>query len=78
MPPLPPPSRTEPADPATCPLCKQPNGCAMEAARLSGEAPQACWCTEIDFSADLLASVPPAAQRLACICAACARRGGAA
>jgi len=50
----------------------------MEIARESGRAPEACWCTQVDFSADLLARVPGEAQRLACICEACARRREAA
>jgi hypothetical protein len=49
----------------------------MEAARLSGRAPEPCWCTEVHFSADLIARVPAEAQRLACICEACARSSGA-
>lgn len=48
----------------------------MEAARESGAAPEPCWCTQLDFGADLLARVPAPAQRLACICAACARASG--
>ena len=77
MPPSPQPSPTE-VDAGACPLCRQPNRCSMEAARLSGRAPEPCWCTEIDFSTDLLARVPPEARRLACICEACARRCGTA
>jgi hypothetical protein len=50
----------------------------MEAARASGRPPEACWCTQVDFNAGLLARVPAEAQRLACICEACARRAGAA
>ena len=74
----PPPSpRTDPLDAGSCPLCHQPNRCAMEVARASGQPPQACWCTEVDFSAELLASVPAEARRLACICEACARRSAA-
>lgn len=56
-----------------CPLCGQENRCAMEVARATGEAPQPCWCTRVDFSAELLARVPREARRLACICEACAR-----
>ncbi|MDB5860687.1 MAG: hypothetical protein JWQ76_4376 [Ramlibacter sp.] len=70
------PTRTELPDPGACPLCRQPNRCAMEVARASGRPPEACWCTQVDFSADLLARVPAEAQRLACICEACARRSG--
>ena len=56
-----------------CPLCGQPNQCAMERQRVTGASQDACWCTQVDFSADLLARVPPEARRLACICPACAR-----
>jgi hypothetical protein len=62
-------------DPVLCPVCGQPNLCAMEMARTTGEAQPPCWCTQVEFDADLLARVPVAAQRLACICAACARKG---
>ncbi|MEJ5992008.1 cysteine-rich CWC family protein [Ramlibacter sp. PS3R-8] len=64
-------------DPVLCPLCGQPNRCAMEVQRATGEAQPPCWCTQLDFTADLLARVPAQAQRLACICAACAREGAA-
>jgi len=50
----------------------------MERARTSGEAQPPCWCTQVDFSAELLARVPAQARRLACICPACARRAAAA
>lgn len=58
---------------ALCPLCGQENRCAMEAAKAAGVQPGPCWCTQVDFSAELLARVPPQAQRRACICEACAR-----
>jgi hypothetical protein len=45
----------------------------METERASGVAQGPCWCTQLDFQADLLARVPAEAQRLACICPACAR-----
>jgi hypothetical protein len=62
---------------AQCPLCSQPNQCAMEQARLSGQTlTHPCWCTNTDFSAALLASVPAPAQRLSCICVACTVRSG--
>lgn len=63
-------------DPGLCPLCGQPNQCAMEVERLTGEKQPPCWCTQVDFSAELLARVPASQQRLACICAACARPHG--
>ena len=60
-------------DPSRCPLCRQPNTCAMEAQRATGIAQLPCWCTQVDFGADLLARVPAEARGRACICAACAR-----
>jgi hypothetical protein len=45
----------------------------MEVERATGQAQPPCWCTQVDFSAELLASVPADQQRLACICAVCAR-----
>ncbi|MDH4376197.1 MAG: cysteine-rich CWC family protein [Ramlibacter sp.] len=59
-------------DPTRCPLCGGPNTCAMETARATGQPQPPCWCTQVDFSAELLARVPPEAQRRACICARCA------
>lgn len=58
--------------PDRCPLCGQPNACVMEQAKTTGQPPGPCWCMNASFSADLLARVPPAAQREACICATCA------
>lgn len=55
-----------------CPLCGEPNRCAMEQQRLTGQPQPPCWCTQVDFSAELLARVPAEAARKACICAACA------
>ena len=62
-----------PVDPRRCPLCHQPNACGQEIARATGQAQAPCWCTAVAFPAELLARVPPAAQRQACICEACAR-----
>ncbi len=59
-------------DPARCPLCGGPNGCAMEAQRATGQPQPPCWCLGVDFSAQLLARVPREAQRKACICPGCA------
>lgn len=59
-------------DPARCPLCGGPNGCAMEAQRATGQAQPACWCTRVAFSESLLRRVPMQAQGRACVCAACA------
>lgn len=65
-------------DPTACPLCGQPNRCAMELQRETGQPQPPCWCTQVDFGADLLARVPAEARRLACICPACARGAKAA
>lgn len=64
---------TAPAiDPARCPLCGGPSGCAMEAQHSTGQPQPPCWCTRVAFSAQLLAQVPPAAKHKACICPVCA------
>jgi hypothetical protein len=68
---------TQALDPTRCPLCGQPNRCAMEIERETGEAAAPCWCTPAEFATDLLARVPPAARGRACICAACAARATA-
>lgn len=60
-------------DATRCPLCGQANRCAMELERETGEPQPPCWCTQADFSQELLDRVPPAARGTACICAACAR-----
>ncbi|MDI9332444.1 MAG: cysteine-rich CWC family protein [Alphaproteobacteria bacterium] len=62
-------------DPSRCPLCGQPNGCAMHAAQVSGQSRQPCWCVVQHFSAEVLARVPTAAQNKACICPRCALAG---
>ncbi|HTH77982.1 MAG TPA: cysteine-rich CWC family protein [Ramlibacter sp.] len=62
-----------PVDPSGCPLCGQPNQCAMELERRTGEKQPPCWCTQVDFSAGLLARVPASHRHTACICPACSR-----
>lgn len=59
-------------DPTRCPICGRPNRCAMEVERATGVAQGPCWCAGVEFGADLLAQVPAAAQREACICPQCA------
>jgi len=44
----------------------------MEIERETGQPQPACWCMEVDFSEALLARVPEAQRRLACICKRCA------
>ena len=58
-------------DPSCCPLCGQPNQCAMRQAQATGQIPAPCWCMTEKFSDDLLARVPQAAQNRACICQRC-------
>jgi hypothetical protein len=58
-------------DPCHCPLCGQPNACAMTTPKIASETTAPCWCTLVEFSADLLKQVPVAARNKACICAAC-------
>ena len=66
-----------PIDPTHCPLCGQPNRCAMELERASGEPQPPCWCTEVDFSSALLGQVPASARGRACVCRTCADQVGA-
>lgn len=56
-----------------CPLCGKANQCAMEVEKATGEKQPPCWCTRVDFSAELLEKVPLEARGKACICEACAR-----
>ncbi|MBK9444272.1 MAG: cysteine-rich CWC family protein [Comamonadaceae bacterium] len=59
--------------PQHCPLCGQPNQCAMEIARSTGAEPGPCWCARTTFSAELLNQIPEAARGVACLCAACVK-----
>ncbi|WP_310614301.1 cysteine-rich CWC family protein [Limnohabitans sp.] len=59
-------------DSCACPLCGQPNQCAMEVGKANGQPVAKCWCVDVSFSPELLAKVPAAAQNKACICQACA------
>jgi hypothetical protein len=62
---------SEPIDPTRCPLCGQPNACAQAAA--PGGSAAECWCAALRFDAALLARVPVASVRRACICQRCQR-----
>lgn len=62
-----------PIDPTLCPLCGLANQCAMEIEKASGVAQPPCWCSRVQFDAALLASIPAAAQNLACLCPGCAQ-----
>jgi len=63
-----------PVDACACPLCGQPNQCAMEVAKATGNPVAKCWCVNVSFSPELLAKVPAAARHQACICQACASK----
>jgi hypothetical protein len=67
-------SHPQALDATCCPLCGQPNRCAAEVRRATGQEQPPCWCTqpEFNFSAELLAKAPPKQRGLACICARCA------
>jgi hypothetical protein len=46
----------------------------MELERNTGVEQSPCWCTRVDFSAELLSRIPPGSRSVACICPDCARR----
>jgi hypothetical protein len=65
------PTEKFPLLPSVCPLCGQPNQCAMEQGE-GDAAPVPCWCTNVVFTAELLQRIPEAARNKACVCQACA------
>ena len=56
-------------DISVCPLCGQPNQCAISA----GLPPESCWCMQTPVSPDALAQLPAEARGKACICPVCAQ-----
>ena len=54
-------------DASKCPLCGEPNLCAMAADPDAKE----CWCGDKKFPRELLAQIPKEAVRRVCICAKC-------
>ncbi|MFN3439902.1 MAG: cysteine-rich CWC family protein [Acidovorax sp.] len=50
-----------------CPLCGQPNQCAM----VAGRPPESCWCMAQVIDSAVLATLPEAQRGKACICANC-------
>lgn len=56
-------------DTGHCPLCGQPNQCAI----VSGLAPESCWCMTTPVSREALARIAPEQRGKACICAHCAQ-----
>jgi hypothetical protein len=57
-------------DMAICPLCGQPNICAMAADPNAAK----CWCGDLEFPQELLDQVPEKAVHQACICQDCYNR----
>ena len=51
-------------DTAICPLCGNPNQCAVAADPNATE----CWCESVIFPEELLAKVPEDAVRKTCVC----------
>lgn len=56
-------------DPSRCPLCGLGNQCGM----LEGAA--TCWCFAESLQAEVLSTVAPEAQNVACVCRDCAGEG---
>jgi hypothetical protein len=54
-------------DRSKCPLCGEPNQCALAA----DPAATQCWCDTVVFPAELLAKIPPEAVRKTCVCQKC-------
>ncbi|WP_449370511.1 cysteine-rich CWC family protein [Thiomonas sp.] len=59
---------TPACDPTRCPLCGQPNQCAM-ACGIDGSN---CWCASVRIAPQTLARIPPALRGVACLCPKCA------
>ena len=68
------PSTALPLCDAVCPLCQQPNQCAIAL----GQAAEKCWCMDACIASGLLATLPLSERGQRCICAACAGTGAAA
>ena len=62
---------TEATAPHLCPLCGQPNQCAMEVERRTGVKQPPCWCSSEKIPLALLERIAAADVGRACVCAAC-------
>jgi len=60
--------RGESGETRTCPLCGEPNECAIA----TGRDPESCWCMSATMSPRALAAIPDESQGKVCICARCA------
>ncbi len=56
----------EGVDPDRCPLCGNENECGLRAGS------KTCWCFSEKLLPGVLDSIPPEAQRAACLCKKCA------
>ena len=61
------PKRNSTYDTSKCPLCGNPNECAMAADPNATE----CWCESVIFPDELLAKIPEDAVRKTCVCQKC-------
>src|SRR5262245_33047312 len=59
----------EEADASRCPLCGDPNACALI------QCAAYCWCFDVDIRPEVMEQVPLEAAGKSCLCRACA--GGA-
>jgi hypothetical protein len=59
-------------DPSRCPICGQPNDCAV-VAQNGHKGP--CWCHTIKIPHEILQLVPEEARGKACLCRRCATGG---
>jgi len=64
--------------PQRCPLCGQPNQCAMELERQTGDKQPPCWCSTENIPKALLDRIAAADVNRACVCAACIQAASAA
>jgi len=56
-------------DTGICPLCGEPNNCAMAECDKVSDMP--CWCKSEEFPLGLLNRIPKDVRNLACICQNC-------
>lgn len=58
-------------DPTRCPVCSEPNACAMEVAKATGNKAEHCWCFDAVFAPAVMDQVPDEAKGRACVCVKC-------
>ena len=62
-------------DPSRCPICHEPNVCAMEKAKATGSELERCLCMDAVFTPAVMDQVPDSAKGKACVCSKCAASG---